>query len=212
MKAGAVSLDQKSADLVVFILDLSPDHGHVRNGARSDPHFFAVEDVLFSDFAGAGAHAAGIGAKVGLGEAEAAQLIAFLQRRKPCLFLLFAAKCIDRIHDQRGLHADKRTYARITAFQLLHHQTVFDIRHSRATVAFQAGAVKAEIGHRLHQFARETSGAVAFFNDGNEIVFDKLAGGIANQPLVVAEQRVESDEVYSSEFQCHENSLSIANG
>src|SRR5580658_3612071 len=50
--------------------------------------------------------------------------------KQPGLFLLFAAKRINRIHDQGGLHADKGTDSRIAAFQLLHHQTVFDIRHS----------------------------------------------------------------------------------
>ena len=39
--------------------------------AGGDPHLFAVEDVVVAVFAGAGAHAAGVGAEVGFGESEA---------------------------------------------------------------------------------------------------------------------------------------------
>jgi hypothetical protein len=85
----------------------------------------------------------------------------------------------------------------------LTNQTVFDVGHSGATVAFEAGAVKAEVSHGLDQFAREPPGAIALLDDGNQIVFDEFAGRIADQPLVVAEQRVEPDEVNSSELEGH---------
>ena len=115
-------------------------------------------------------------------------------------FLLVAAKGINGIHDQRGLHAHERTHAGVAAFQFLHHQAVFDVGHSGATVAFEAGAVEAEVGHGLDQFAREAAGAIALLDDGNQVVFDELAGGIADQTLVVAEQGVEVDEIHSSEL------------
>ena len=71
-EAGAVGLDQEAANFVVFVFDFGPDDGYVGDGAGGDPHFFAVEDVFVADFFGAGAHAAGVGAEIGLGEAEAA--------------------------------------------------------------------------------------------------------------------------------------------
>ena len=46
----------------------------------------------------------------------------------------------------------------------------------------------------------KASGAVAFFDDGNEIVFDELARGVADQAFVVGEQSVEGDEVHAAEF------------
>src|SRR5438270_11895516 len=52
--------------------------------------------------------------------------------------------------------------------------------------------------------------AVALLDDGNDIFFDELAGIVAYQPLVVAEQRIEVDEVDALEFDCHK--LSRLNG
>ena len=42
--------------------------------------------------------------------------------------------------------------------------------------------------------------AVALFDDGNEIVFDELAGGVADEALVVGEQGIELDEIHTAEF------------
>src|SRR4029077_84590 len=106
----------------------------------------------------------------------------------------------DGIHHQRRLHADKAAHARVAAFQFLRHQSVFHIRHARAAVALQVRAEKSQLGHGLDQFARKTPGAVALFDDRDEIVFNELARRIADQTLVVGEQRVEADEVDSTEF------------
>ena len=76
-EAGAVGFDEEAADTFfagfgVGVFDFGPDDGYVGDGAGGDPHLFAVEDVVVAVFAGAGAHAAGVGAEVGFGEAEAA--------------------------------------------------------------------------------------------------------------------------------------------
>ena len=123
------------------------------------------------------------------------------------MFLLFAAEGVNGVHDQRRLHADKRAYAGVATFQFLHDQTVFDIRHPRAAITFEAGAIETKIGHGLDQFAREASSTIAFFNDGDEIVFNESAGRVADQALIVREQSVEFDEVYSAELEGHENSV-----
>jgi hypothetical protein len=44
------------------------------------------------------------------------------------------------------------------------------------------------------------SGAIAFLDDGNEVFFDELAGGVADEALVVAEQGVELQEINAAEF------------
>ena len=129
---------------------------------------------------GAGAHAAGVRAEVGLSQAEAAELLAFLHRRQPGLLLLFAAELVNGIHAQRRLHADKAAHAGVAALEFLGHEAVFDVAHAGAAIALQRRAEKAEFGHGLDQFAREASGAVAFFDDGDEIVFDELARGVAD--------------------------------
>ena len=72
--------------------------------------------------------------------------------------------------------------------------------HAGAAIALEGGAEETELAHGLDQFAREAAVAVALFDDGNEVVFDELARGVAHQALVVAEQRVEVDEVHTAEF------------
>ncbi len=129
--------------------------------------------------------------------------LAALQGGEPGLLLLVAAEGVDGIHDQGGLHADERAHAGVAALHLLHDQAVFDVRHAGAAVAFEAGAEEAEVGHGLDQFAGEAAGAVALLDDGDEVVFDELAGGVADQEFVVGEESVKADEVNAAEFEGH---------
>ena len=131
-ETGAVGFDQEAADLVVFVLDLGPDDGDVGDGAGGDPHFFAVEDVFVAVFAGAGAHAAGVGAEVGFGEAEAAELFALLHAREARS--VFARRCrrswMGYMHSA-GLHADEAAHAGVAALEFLGDQAVFDVATCR---------------------------------------------------------------------------------
>ena len=99
-ESGAIRLDEESANAILFVFHLCPDDRDVGDRAGGDPHLLAVDDVLIADFAGAGAHAAGIRSEIGLSQTEAAELLAFLHRRQPGFFLLVAAKFVDRIHAQ----------------------------------------------------------------------------------------------------------------
>ena len=65
-----------------------PHHGHVRDVAVGDPHLRAVEHPVVAVTARAGAHAAGVGAEVGLGQAEAPDRLAGRHPRQPLLLLL----------------------------------------------------------------------------------------------------------------------------
>ena len=202
-EARPVGFDEEAANLVVFVFDFGPDDGDVGDGAGGDPHLLAVEDVFLARLSGAGAHAAGIGSEVRLGEAEAADLVALLHDRQPGLFLLVAAEGVNGIHRQRRLHADERTNAAVAALQFLHDQSVFDVRHPGAAIAFEAGAIEAQVGHGFDQFLGEAAGAVALLDDGDEVVFDELAGGVADQALVVGEQGVEFEEIDAPELDGH---------
>src|SRR5437868_13577065 len=101
-KAWAVGFDQKAADIVVFILYFGPDNSDVGDRARGDPHLLAVEDVFTARLSCPGAHAAGIGAEIRLGETEAPDLFAFLHYGKPGFLLLIAAKRGKWIHSDLG--------------------------------------------------------------------------------------------------------------
>ena len=122
-------------------------------------------------------------------------------------FCSSAAEGVDGIHAQPRLHADERTHAAVAALQFLCHQAVFHSRHAGATVAFEAGAIEAQLAHRADQFLGEAAVAVALFDNGDQVFFNELARVIAHQPLVVIEQRVELDKIYALEFECHDVSL-----
>ncbi len=206
-EAGAVGFDEEAADGAVFLpviaVGFGPDDGDVGDGAGGDPHFFAVEDVLIAAAVGAGAHAAGVGAEVGLGQAEAAELFAGGHFREPEVLLVIGAEGVDGIHDERGLDADEAAHAGVAALEFLHDEAVLDVGHAGAAVALEAGAEEAELAHLGNEFFGKAALAVALLDDGDEVVFDELAGGVAREALVVAEEAVEADEVYALERKSH---------
>ena len=181
-----------------------PDDGHVGDGAGGDPHLFAVEDVLIAGLAGGGGHPAGIGSEAGLGEAEAAEFFAGGEGREPGVLLLLGAEGVDGVHDQRGLHADKAAQAGVAAFQLLHHQAVLDVGHAGAAVALEVGAEEAQFAHEGNKFARKAALAETLLDDGDEIVFDEVAGRAADEELVFREAGIEVKEVEALEFESHD--------
>src|SRR5262249_27787468 len=97
----------------------------------------------------------------------------------------------------------------IAALHFLHDQAVLDVGHAGAPISFEAGAEETKLGHGLHQFTREAAGAITLFYDRDEIVFNKLSGGIANKKLFVRKQGIELDEIHAPKFDSwHEGTLS----
>jgi hypothetical protein len=117
-----------------------------------------------------------------------------LARREPGVLLLVGAEGVDGVHHQAGLHADKAAEAGVAAFQLLHHQAVLDVGHAGAAVALEVGAEEAQLAHDGDQFARKALGAEALLDDGDEVVFDKVARGFADEQFVLAEAGVEVEK------------------
>ncbi len=56
----------------------------------------------------------------------------------------------------------------------------------------------------------KAAGAIALFDDGNEIVFDEFARGVAHQAFVVGEQGVEFEEINSPELDGHQLLVSVS--
>ena len=129
------------------------------------------------------------------GETEAADCFSLLQQRKPFVFLRVGAECVDGIHHERGLNGNKAAQAGIAAFKFLGDQAVFDVGHSRAAVAFQAGAEKTEIGHLRDELHRKFSFAVVLLDDGHDGVIDELTSGLASKFFLVAQQGIEVEEI-----------------
>src|SRR3546814_4750579 len=90
---------------------LAPDDEDVGHRRVGDPHLGALQAIAAVDLAGAGRHAAGVGAEVGLGEAETADPFAGRQLRQVLLALRLAAVGVDRVHDEARLHRHRRAIA-----------------------------------------------------------------------------------------------------
>jgi hypothetical protein len=101
------------------------------------------------------------------------------------------------------LYADERTDTGVATFHLLRDQAVLDVGHAGAAVAMQIGAEEAHLAHRLHQFAREAAFAIALFNDGDQVVIDEPASGVTDEPFILGEHGVESDEIDVLELESH---------
>src|SRR6185437_14072277 len=114
---------------------------------------------------------------------------------------------MDGVHDESGLDADEAADAGVSALHLLGDESVLDVGHAGTAVAVEVGSEKAELAHLGDKLAREAALTVALLDDGNEVVFDELAGGVAGEALVVGEKGVELDEVDSAEFEGHGRSL-----
>ena len=139
------AFDDEAADLAV---ELRPDHGDVGDRRVGDPHLGAGEAIAAGDFLGAGDHRAGIGAVVGLGEAEAADEFAGGELRQIFAALRFGAVGVDRVHDQRGLHRHRRAVAGIDPLDLARDQAVGDVAEAGAAVFLRDG--RAEQAERAH--------------------------------------------------------------
>src|SRR5580658_2404500 len=150
--AGRAALDQKSA---YAFGGARPHYGHVGQATVGDPRFLAIQDPVIAVAPGSRAHAGRVRSEIRLGQSETAHRIARLQPRQPLLLLFIGAAGENRIHDQRALHAGEAAHSGVAALQLLHDETVLDVAHTRAAVAFQVGAEEAQAAHFRDQLAGE---------------------------------------------------------
>ena len=118
-----------------------------------------------------------------------------LQFRKPALLLFLAAEGQDRIHHERALHANETAQPGIAALDLLHHQTVLDVAHPGAAVAFDIGAQKSQAPHLRDQFCGEARLTEAIADQRKHALIDELARGLPNQQLLLGKLRIDQQIV-----------------
>ena len=92
-----------------------------------------------------GAHRAGIGARVRLGQAEAADHLAAVHRRQPALLLLLRAPAPDREHRERALDGDGAADAGVARLELRAGEAVGDGARAGESVAVEVHAEQAEL-------------------------------------------------------------------
>ena len=203
LEAGRTFLHQETVDHIVF--RLGPDDRHVGYRPAGNPHFFAVQDVAITLAHRPRKHPAGIRAELRLSQAETTQGFAFLQLGQPFVFLRVAAVGVNGVHHQRALHRDETAQSGIPSLQLLSHQAVLHIGHSRAAVALQTGSEKAQLAHLRHQVARENALAVVLFDDGQHLLVNEGARRLPHQLLVAGQQGIEINEIHTRKTS-HQNS------
>ena len=137
----------------------------------------------------------GIGAGVGLGEAEAADHLAGVHPRQPLLLLLLRAPAPDREHRERALHRDDAADARVARLELEAGEAVGDGARAGEAVAVEVHPEEAELRELLDHLAREDAPLEPVADLGHDLLADELAHRVADRLLLVVEQRVDREEV-----------------
>src|SRR5439155_24687431 len=144
----------------------------------------------------AGLHAAGIGAGIGLGQAEAADPLAGGEFGQIFLALGFVAIGIDRIHHQRRLHRIHRAVAGIDPLDLARDQAIGDIARVGTAIFFrQRDADQTELAHLVEDFAVGLFLEIGLDDARLQLVLRIGARGVADHALVFGELLVEQERI-----------------
>src|SRR4051794_38128650 len=192
-EAVAAGRDDEAGEAAMLLLrvGLGEDQGEVGDVAEADPHLLAADRPAVLGLGRAGALVGGVGAGVGLGQAEAAEPLAGAESRQPLLFLLLGAPLLDRASHEGGADGDHRASGGIGAADLLGDQPVADVVEAAAAVLFgDRGAEEADFPELARQLAVEAAGTVVLARRRQDLPLSELARGFANQLLLVAQLEV----------------------
>ncbi len=145
-------------------------------------------------------HAAGVGAVVGLRQPERADQLTARQPRQKSLTLRLAAIAEYRIHHQARLHTHRGAVARIDALDLASDEAIADVVQSGAAVSLDGRAEQPELAHLVEDVAVEAFVAVGFEYPRHELVEGIAVGGLAHQPLFLAELLFEQQRIVPLEL------------
>src|SRR5262245_60252239 len=142
---------------------------------------------------------------VGLREAETAEPLARGELGQKFLALLRRSVGMDRMHDERALHAEQRAIARIDALELARYQPVGDMRETRAAVALgKRCAEKPPLAHAADDRAVETLMPEIVAHARHQLLVAKAPRLIADQALVVRKLPLQEKRVGPVELRiCH---------
>jgi hypothetical protein len=196
--AGASGLDQEALDSV---LGLGPDHGQVGDGAVRDPALGPVQDPGVPLAHRLGAHAARVGAEVGLGQPEAADRVAARHQREPAILLRLRSVGVDRVHAEGALNRSEAPQPGIAALELLHDEPVGNAVHPGAAVAAQVRPEEADLGHLRDQLHGEGAVLPHVLDDARqELPLNEVAHRVPHEPLFGLEQILGAVEIERLEW------------
>ena len=178
-----------------------PHHEHVGDRRVGNPHLGTGEPVAVRGLLGAGLHAAGIGAGIRLGQAEAADPFAGGELGQIFLALVLVAIGIDRVHHQRRLHRIHRAIAGIDALDLARHQAIGDVARIGAAIFLRQGnADQAEFAHLIEDLAVGLLFEIGLGDARQQLVLRVGARGVADHALVFGELLVEHERIVPLEL------------
>ena len=146
------------------------------------------------------AHRAGIGARVGLGQAEAADQLAAVHRRQPALLLLLRAPAPDREHRERALDRDGAAHTRVAGLELHAGDAVGDGARAGQAVALEVHAHQAEARKLGVDLPRQQALLEPLADLGQDALADELAHRVADRALLLGEESVDGEEVAGVEL------------
>ena len=175
---------------------LGPHDEDVRDWRVADPHFRADEAVAAIDLLRARGHAAGVRARVRLGEPEAANELAARQAGQVLTPLAVVAVGMDRIHDERTLHAHHRAEAGVDALDLARDEPVGDITSAGAAEFLrQREPEQPRLAHQAEELGVGLLLEVGLLDPGREFLQGEVPRGVADHPLLLGELRLKEQRV-----------------
>ena len=164
------------------------DHEALAHTAVCDEALGAVDDVMTALSHRRGLGAAGVGAGIRLGEAEAAEHLAAREARHETALLLLGAE----VHDRRGaegrVRRDGDRVRRADACEFLDRDHEADLVESRpAELLGPRDPEQPEVGHLLHIVPGELLGVVEVARDRSDLLTGECADHLARGEVVFFE-------------------------
>jgi hypothetical protein len=165
-------------------------------GARvGDELLGAVDHPAVVVELGARADVARVGARLGLGQAEGAELLARAEVGHQALLLLLGAEQVDRLRAERGVRAHRDRHGGVHARELLDRQRVGErVAPSAAVFLRERDPHQPELPELGHDLVREALLAVELLRDGLHLALGEVADGAADQLVVVGEVEVHATQ------------------
>ena len=135
-----------------------------------------------------GAHVAGVGAGLGLGQAEGGEALAAAQPRQPFVLLLVAAPEVDRHRAERGVGGHRDADRGVDPGQLFDRQHVGErVRAAAPVLLRKRNPHQPQPAKLLDDLVGEALGPVQLLRDRPHLLAGELPHRVAQQPLLVAD-------------------------
>ena len=113
--------------------------------------------------------------------------------------LFLAAVGVDREHRKRTLDADGAPEPGVTGLELEAGEAIARAVRAGAAVALEVHPEDTELAELAEQLARERPGLIPVGDPRQDAVGDPASDRVADEPFLVAEQRIDLEEIRGSQ-------------